>query len=53
MNKEDFDRLAMAFSNLYPRLYEEFETIRNTLPDKIQKHKEWDRKYLEVEKKRV
>ncbi|HEU4443554.1 MAG TPA: hypothetical protein VFR94_02655 [Nitrososphaeraceae archaeon] len=51
MNKEDFDRLARAFRNLYPRLYEEFETIRKGLPHKIQKHKEWDKKYLKEEKK--
>jgi hypothetical protein len=51
MNKEDFDRLAGAFGNLYPRLYEEFENVRKTLPGRIQKHKEWDRKYLKEQKK--
>jgi hypothetical protein len=47
MHKVTFDKLTRAFSNLYPRLFEEFETIREALPDKIQKHKEWDKKYLQ------
>lgn len=47
MHKENFDKLTTAFSNLYPKLFEEFETIREALPDKIQEHKEWDKKYLQ------
>ena len=40
-------------SNIYPEINAQLELIRKTLPDKIQKHKEWDKKYLDEQKKKL
>jgi hypothetical protein len=47
LDEENFIKLTTAFANIYPEINEQLEYIRKTLPDKIQKHKEFDRKYVE------
>jgi hypothetical protein len=50
LDEDTFSKLATAFANTYPEINAQLEYIRKTLPDKIQKHKEWDRKYLGQQK---
>ena len=53
LDEDTFARLTIAFANIYPEINAQLEYIRKTLPDKIQKHKEWDRKYLEEQQKKT
>jgi hypothetical protein len=46
LDKDTFQELTTAFANIYPEINALLELIRESLPDKIQKHKEWDKKYL-------
>lgn len=51
LDEDTFNKLTTSFANIYPEINTQLEYIRRTLPDKIQKHKEWDRKYLEEQQK--
>jgi hypothetical protein len=44
LDEENFKKLTTAFANIYPEINEQLEYIRKILPDKIQRHKESDRK---------
>jgi hypothetical protein len=52
LNEENFKKLTMAFANIYPEINEQLENIRKTLPDKIEEHKESNRKYLEEQQQK-
>lgn len=52
LDEENFNKLTTAFANIYPEINAQLEYIRKTLPDKIQKHKESDKKYLEEQKQK-
>lgn len=52
LDRENFNRLTAAFANVYPEINAQLEYIRKTLPDKIQRHKEWDRKHSEEQRKK-
>jgi hypothetical protein len=49
MDEESFSKLTAAFAIIYPEINAQLELIRRTLPDKIEEHKEWDRKHLEAQ----
>jgi hypothetical protein len=51
LDKENFNKLTTAFAEIYPEINAQLELIRKMLPDKIQEHKDWDRKYLQDQKK--
>jgi hypothetical protein len=53
LDEETFNKLTTAFANIYPEINTQLEYIRRTLPDKVQKHKEWDRKYFEEREKKT
>jgi hypothetical protein len=53
LDKDTFERLATAFANVYPEINALLELIRKSLRDKVQKHKEWDREYLQSHQRKT
>jgi IclR helix-turn-helix domain len=52
LDNDAFQRLTSAFANVYPEINALLELIRKSLPDKVQKHKEWNKKYLQNRKQK-
>jgi IclR helix-turn-helix domain len=47
LDEDTFGSLTRAFANVYPEINALLELIRKSLPDKVQKHKDWNKKYLQ------